>query len=177
MIGGLGKLGKIGKIGLIGILGVMLVVGCVGPKGIVHEVPVYVHDTTYMYHTDSVKTVDSIVVERETIVREADSVMLSEYGLKLKEGERTILVLRKELERQKNLAASKTTDTVYKTVEKPVPVTKYVTVEKELTKWQKFLMWVGRLGILGGIGVLGVVGWKWGWWKKIYEAIKGWIKR
>lgn len=169
MIGGLGKLGKMGSLGrlsVIGILGVMLVAGCVGPKGIVHEVPVYVHDTTYVNHMDSVKTVDSIIVERETIVREADSAMLAEYGLKLKDGERTILVLRKELERQKNLAASKTTDTVYKTVEKPVPVTKYVTVERELTGWQKFLMWVGRLGLLGLLGLLGVLGWKWGWWKR-----------
>lgn len=175
MIGGLGKLGKVGGLGLIGILGVMLVAGCGGARGIVHEVPV--HDTTYVNHIDSVMTVDSIVVERETIVREADSALLAEYGLKLKEGERTILVLRKELERQKNIATSKTTDTVYKTVEKPVPVMKYVEVERELTWWQKFLMWVGRLGILGGIGILGVLGWKWGWWKKIYEAIKGWIKR
>ena len=167
-------MGKMGRLGLIGILGVMLVVGCVGPKGIVHEVPVYVHDTTYMYHTDSVKLVDSIVVERETIVREADNALLAEYGLKLKENERAFLVLRKELERQKNLAASKTTDTVYKTVEKPVPVTKYVTVEKELTKWQEFLMWVGRLGLLG---ILGVLGWKWGWWKKIYKTVKRWILR
>lgn len=156
MIGGLGKLGKMGRLGLIGILGVMLVVGCVGQKGI-REVPVYVHDTTYMYHTDSVKTVDSIIVERETIVKEADSALLAEYGLKLKEGERTIVVLRKELERQKNIAASKTTDTVYKIVEKPVPVTKYVTVEKELTKWQKFLMWVGRIGLVGIVGGLGYI--------------------
>lgn len=176
-MGGLGKLGKLGCLGLIGILGAMLVAGCGGPKGIVHEVPVYVHDTTFVNHTDSVNTVDSIVVEREIIVREADSAILAEYGLKLKEGERTILVLRRELERQKNLAASKTTDTAYKTVEKPVPVTKYVEVERELTWWQMFLMWVGRLGLLGGIGILGVLSWKKGWWKKIYKTVKGWIKR
>lgn len=172
----MGRLGKMGKLGLIGIL-VMLVAGCGGPKGIVHEVPVYVHDTTFVNHTDSVNTVDSIIVERETIVREADSAILAEYGLKKKEGERTILLLRRELERQKNLAASKTTDTAYKTVEKPVPVIKYITVEKELSWWQKFLMWVGRLGILGGIGILGVLSWKKGWWKKIYKTVKGWIKR
>lgn len=170
-------MGKMGRLGLIGILGVMLVAGCVGPKGIVHEVPVYVHDTTYVNHIDSVNTVDSIVVERETIVREADSALLAEYGLKRKEGERTILLLRRELQRQKNLATSKTTDTVYKTVEKPVPVTKYVKVERELTWWQKFLMWVGKIGILGGLGILGVLGWKWGWWKKIYKTVKRWILR
>lgn len=173
----MGKLGKMGGLGLIGILGAIMVAGCGGPKGIVHEVPVYIHDTTFVNHIDSVNTVDSIVVERETIVREADSAILAEYGLKLKEGERTILVLRKELERQKNLTASKTADTVYKTVEKPVPVTKYVEVERELTWWQMFLMWVGRLGLLGGIGILGVLGWKRGWWKKIYETVKRWIKR
>lgn len=162
----------------MGLMGLMGLMGSCKTMRDVEQVPVYVHDTTHMYHTDSVKTVDSIIVERETIVREADSAMLAEYGLKLKDGERTILVLRRELERQKNIAASKTADTVYKTVEKPVPVTKYVTVYKEPTKWQEFLMWVGRIGLAGLIGLLGYMCWKCGcWWKKIYETIKGWIKR
>lgn len=141
---------------------------------VVEQVPVPVHDTVRLVQKDIQVQVDSVIVERETIVREADSALLAEYGMKLKDGERTILVLRKELERQKNTAVSKTSDTVYQFKEVPVQVTKYVEVERKLTKWQKFLMWVGRIGL---IGLLGYIGWKWGWWKKIYEAIKGWIKR
>lgn len=155
----------IGRIGIMGVLCVLLV-GCVGPKKIV-EVPVYVHDTTYVSHTDSVKTVDSVIVDRETIIREADSATLAEYGLMMKEGERAILVLRRELERQKNIASSKTIDTVSKYIEVPVPVTEYVMVEKELTKWQKILMWIGRIGLMGFVGLIGYVGWKRGWWKRV----------
>lgn len=151
---------------------VLLVAGCRSPKQIMVEVPV--HDTTYMNHVDSVLVHDSVYVERETIVREADSAMLAEYGLKLQDNERTILVLRRELLRREHSEASKQADTVDRYVEKPVTVTKYIPVEKALTWWQKLQMWTGRISILA---LVGYVGWRIGLLQKIYKLIRAWIKR
>ena len=141
----------IGRIGLIGLICLIGLSGCKNWRTITVEKPVYVHDTTYVNHTDSIVTVDSVIVECETIVREADSATLAEYGLKIKEGERIVLVLRRELERQKKLAEIKTTDTVNRYIEVPVPVTKYVPVERELTKWKKILMWMGVIGLAASV--------------------------
>lgn len=114
------------------------------------EVPIY--DTTYVNHTDSVRVVDSVYVEKETIVREADSAMLAEYGLRLREGERTILVLRRELEKQQHSEASHKADTLYKYQDVPMPYEVKEYVEKPLRWWQKGLMWVGGIVTIGGVG-------------------------
>ena len=79
---------------------VFAAVSCRGVREVVKEVPVFIHDTTYVKQNDSTGTSSSIVVEKETIVKEADSALLAELGIKLKENERAILLLRRELEKQ-----------------------------------------------------------------------------
>ena len=99
------------------------------------------------YHYENIHTVDtflqrdSILKENNTIIREADSAMLSELGIRLKDGERAILVLRKELERVFNQQREVVRDTVIKVDSIRVPY----PVEKKLTKWQTFQIKVGSI--------------------------------
>ena len=141
---------------------------------VVEQVPVPVHDTVRLVQKDIQVQVDSVIVERETIVKEADSATLAALGVQLKDNERALLVLQRELRDKIMQLKEQKADTVVQKIEVPVPLIKTEYVEKSLTGWQKFLMWVGRIGL---IGLLGYMGWKFGWWKKIYETIKGWIKR
>lgn len=109
----------------------------------VEQVPV--HDTLHVFHTDSTHTTDSIFIERHTTVREADSALLAEYGIRLAEGERALLVLRRELERASSSTSSVKADTVFFSVEKPVPYPVVEYKEKPFRWWQKDLMWTGGL--------------------------------
>ena len=59
--------------------------------------------------------------------------MLAEYGIKLKNNERVLLLLRSELERAMNHQLEVRSDTVIKTDSVSVPY----PVEKQLTWWQQ----------------------------------------
>ncbi len=106
----------------------LLCVGCAPRVVTVPEYHYERHNTT-----DTVMLHDSILRERNTIIREADSAMLSELGIRLQQGERAILVLRKELERALSQQKEITHDTIIKTDSIRVPY----PVEKKLTKWQQ----------------------------------------
>lgn len=95
-------------------------------------VPVDQVRTEYRHIRDTVREIDSIFHEKETVIREADSALLAKLGLKLQENERAILVLRRELEKRLREATYNSTDTfiVRDTIPVPYPV------EKELTWWQ-----------------------------------------
>lgn len=93
------------------------------------------------HHTDSVLRSDSVISERQTIVKEADSATLSQLGIKLKEGERAIMVLMKELEKVKNQEREVVHDTTY--VNDSIP--KIVEVERELTWVEKKKMQIGEI--------------------------------
>ena len=104
----------------------------------VRYVPVERVRTKYINRTDTVTKTDSIIHEKETIIRMADSTTLSKLGLQLKENEKAILILRRELERQKSAHQEHRTDTIVvrDSVNVPVPV------EKELTWYQeKCITW------------------------------------
>lgn len=105
-----------------------LVTSC-SPKVI--TVPEYHYE--YNSKTDTILRQDTIMSEKNTIIREADSAMVAELGLRLKEGERAILILRKELEKIASQQKEVIRDTVIKTDSIRVPY----PVEKELSWWQK----------------------------------------
>lgn len=91
--------------------------------------------------TDTIIQRDSILKENNTVIREADSTMLAELGIKIKSGERAILVLRKELERVLSQQKEAKHDTVIKrdSIRVPYPV------EKSLSSWQKLQIKAGAV--------------------------------
>lgn len=110
----------------------------------IQYVPVETVRTEYKNHTDTVKEIDSIFSERETIIREADSALIAKLGLQLKANERAILVLKRQLEREVKEKSESHSDTVIirDSVQVPYPV------EKQLTKWEQTKMQAGGISIV-----------------------------
>ena len=110
--------------------------------------PRYVTVPEYHYenhHThDTISKVDSVWRERNTFIREADSTMLADLGIRLKHGERAILVLRNELER----AMSQQREAVHDTIERVDSVHVPYPVEKQLTRWQSLKMEAGGIAFV-----------------------------
>lgn len=116
----------------------LLLLTLVGCKALKHtvEVPVEVHDTTYI--TKEVH--DSTYIDRwHTEYQKGDTIFVTD--------EVTKIVTKIKI------------DTAYKYVEKPVAISKTETVEveKPLTWWQNGLMWIGVVGLMG---LMGLIGWK-----------------
>lgn len=105
-----------------------LVIGC-SPKVI--TVPEYHYEKEKT--TDTITMSDTVISEKNTIIREADSTMLAELGVRLKHGERAILILQKELEK----AMSKQKEAIHDTVVKVDSIRVPYPVEKQVTKWEK----------------------------------------
>ena len=140
-----------------------LTTSCHTPKEVIREVPVYLHDTTRIVQRDTVRTTDTLIKETETIVREtneADSALLASLGIKLKDNERAILILKTELlQKIRELEAIKS-DSTYHHDETPVTIhdTEIKEVETELTGWQKFLQRAGLTSLILLAGaVIGIV--------------------
>ena len=134
---------------------IWLLFGC-SPKVI--TVPEYHYERHNT--TDTVMMRDSILRERNTIIREADSSMLADLGIRLQQGERAILVLRKELER----ALSQQKEVVHDTIVKVDSIRVVYPVEKQLTKWQQFKQDVASW--LFAIIVALVIAWIWSKYKR-----------
>lgn len=123
-----------------------LVFGLVGCKTVyvpVESVHEYVH-----HQTDTIEKTDTVTNTKETIIREAskaDSVLLAKYGIRLKENERLLLFLQKELEQEKSKEIEHHTDTVIKvdSVQVPYPV------EKKVPFWEKVK--TGSVGFVSAI--------------------------
>ena len=113
---------------------IWLLFGC-SPKVI--TVPEYHYERHNT--TDTVMMRDSILRERNTIIREADSSMLADLGIRLQQGERAILVLRKELERALNQQREVVHDTVVQRDSISVPF----PVEKQLSRWDSLKLEAG----------------------------------
>lgn len=125
--------------------------GLVGCKS-TEYVPVVVRDSLEAIHNNQERGRDSLIIERNTIVREADSAMLAQYGIRLQENERAYLVLQNEIMQHIRELESMKNDSIVKTKEVPVPYPVVKEVEKELTKWQKFKMrgfWWLSIGLAG----------------------------
>lgn len=111
----------------------------------IQYIPVEKVKTEYINRTDTVNKIDTLISEKETIIREADSSLVARLGLQLKANERAILILQKELERQVSKESEHRTDTVIKTDSVQVPY----PVEKKLTKWQQIKIdWGGSAMIM-----------------------------
>lgn len=131
---------------------------------VVEQVPV--HDTLQIVQKEVQKQVDTMIVERETIVREADSALLQSLGIQLKDKERALLVLQRELLVKSQQLNEQKTDAVMQKVEVPVPIDKTEYVEKPLKWWQKSLMWTGVLSLLCLIVYVIVKTGLWRWIKR-----------
>lgn len=108
-------------------------------------VPVETVKTEIRHHHDTIRIQDSIRNEVQTIIREADSAeierLMKDYGFKLDKAQKTILILRKELEQKSNEKSESKTDSVIKEKEVQVPY----PVEKPLTRWQQICIDYGKL--------------------------------
>ena len=110
--------------------------------------------TEYKSHTDTLTLTDTIHNTKETIIREAnagDSLLLAKMGLKLQENQKLLLVLQRELEKEKSSQSEHRIDTILKTdtIKAPYPI------EKKLTKWESAKMVIGGISLyLCGAAIL-----------------------
>lgn len=105
----------------------LMLSGCKAVKQTV-EVPVYVHDTTYV----AKEVHDSTFIDRwHTEYQKGDTIFITNEVTKI--------------------VTKLKTDTAYKYIEKPVVVSKTETVEvkKPLSWWQKTFVWIGVLCLIG----------------------------
>ena len=118
-------------------------------------VPVETIKTEVKHVHDTVTIRDSVKNEVQTIIREADSAEIArlnkEYGLRLDKAQRTILILRRELEQSSHNQSEVRDSIVYKDKEVQVPV----PVEKKLTRWQQIKLDLGEWMI--GIIILSII--------------------
>lgn len=122
-------------------------------------VPVETVRTEHHHSTDTVRQTDSIFREKETVIREAnsgDSALLAKLGIQLRQNQKAILILQKELERERNKQEEHYGDTIIKVEEKQVPV----PVEKKVPFWEKAkLASIGFSASLILIAAIGLVIW------------------
>lgn len=134
----------------------------------VKYVPVYMTDSTTASHTDVERGRDTIIKERTTVIREADSALLAQLadmGYQIDNYKGVLFVLQNEITQKiRELERSKTdTVTKYKEVPTPYPVEK--EVKKPLSKWQQWCMSFGRLAML--LCAAGLIYLCWRLWHKI----------
>jgi hypothetical protein len=110
----------------------LLLTGCKGLRQTV-EVPVYVHDTTYV----AKEVHDSTYIDRwHTEYQKGDTIFITNEVTKI--------------------VTKIKTDTAYKYIEKPVVVSKTETVEvaKPLSWWQKTFILIGVISLICAVGLL-----------------------
>ena len=116
---------------LIFVLFSLLLVGC-SPNVVTVEKT----HTEYVHNTDTLTIKDTVRSNTNTIIREArpeDSLLLAQYGIRLRDNERMLLFLQKQLEQEKSESREVVHDTTI--VRDTIP--QIVTVEKELSWWER----------------------------------------
>lgn len=117
-------------------------------------VPVETVRTEYINRTDTVHKTDTVMNERETVIREVnngDSALLAKYGIQIKDNERMLLFLQRELdkERSKERDVQHDTTIVRDTIQVPYPVEKKQSaVDKFGDKLMLLMMLVLLLGFV-----------------------------
>lgn len=109
----------------------LLLVGC-SPNVVTVEKT----HTEYVHNTDTLTIKDTVRSNTNTIIREArpeDSLLLAQYGIRLRDNERMLLLLQKQLEQEKSESREVVHDTTI--VRDTIP--QIVTVEKELSWWDR----------------------------------------
>lgn len=112
------------------------------------------YHTEYINRTDTFILRDSIFTNTNTVIREAnegDSVLLAEYGIRLKDNERLLILLRSELQKATSEKLESHTDTVFRTDSVRVPY----PVERKLSRWEQAKIDMG--GWMFGIIIASVV--------------------
>ena len=118
-------------------------------------VPVETVRVEHTHSTDTIEKTNTVTNNKETVIREAneaDSAMLAEYGIRLKDNERLLLFLQNELEQEKSKEVEHHTDTVIKTDSINVPY----PVERKLTLWERTEM--ASVGFVAAIAIV-IVAW------------------
>lgn len=110
----------------------------------VQYVPVESHSVEHHYHNDTIKEKDSVITEKTTVIKEADSALVASLGLKLKSNERAILILQNEIQKLISEKQTSKSDTTIKidSIQVPYPV------ERKLTKWEEAKMEAGGIAIV-----------------------------
>ena len=117
-------------------------------------VPVETVRTEYINRTDTVHKTDTVTNERETVIREVnkgDSALLAKYGIQIKDNERMLLFLQRELDRERSRERKVQHDTtiVRDTIQVPYPVEKKQSaVDKFGDKLMLLMMLVLLLGFV-----------------------------
>lgn len=127
----------------------LLLSGCTTTK----YIPVERTRTEYVNKTDTFTIKDTVRSERNTIIREArpeDSLLLLQYGIRLKDNERMLLFLQNQLEREKSESSEVVHDTTIVRDTIPVPY----PVEKELSWWDEKKIEFGELAMFIMAGLL-----------------------
>ena len=109
----------------------LLLVGC-SPNVVTVEKT----HTEYVHNTDTLTVKDTVRSNTNIIIREArpeDSLLLAQYGIRLRDNERMLLFLQKQLEQEKSESREVVHDTTI--VRDTIP--QIVTVEKELSWWDR----------------------------------------
>lgn len=132
-------------IGLVAALIIGVLNSCATKEKIV-PVP-EIHDHWHS-HTDSIRTTDSIIHEKETTIMQLDSVAMAKYGIQLKSAERAWLVKTAEIQRQieRLEAMSIQKDSVHDSIPYPVEVIKEVPAK--LSWWQGLLVRLGYVSLI-----------------------------
>jgi uncharacterized protein YfbU (UPF0304 family) len=91
---------------------------------------------------------DTLIREKNTVIRELDSAAAAQYDIRLNNAERAFLIQTKEFEKQIQKLLEQKSDTVTKsdTIQVPVPV------ERKLSQWEQIKMDYGAVAI-GGTAV------------------------
>ena len=117
-------------------------------------VPVETVRTEYINRTDTVQKIDTVTNEKETVIREVnkgDSALLAQYGIQMRDNERMLLFLQKELDRERSREREVQHDTtiVNDTIRVPYPVEKQVSgLEKYGDRLLLLLMAVVLIGLI-----------------------------
>jgi len=122
--------------------------GCKGEETVVREV-----HTEFIHKTDTLTRVDTIQNDKTTVIREVDSTEAAEYGVKLKERDKAILILQKELQKQ----LSKEREVIHDTINHTDSIPKIVEVERELTWVEKKKMQLGELAMFAIVGLFAII--------------------
>lgn len=108
---------------------------------------------TVVHERDTVWRTDSVVRSSTTIIQQADSALMAEFGIRLKSMEKAWLV-RQSTDKESSGSVtfiSRRDSVVHDSIPVPYPKTEYK--EKPLTRWQGFVMCAGY----GMVAVLGIV--------------------
>jgi hypothetical protein len=121
----------------------------------VQFVPVETIRTEIKQIHDTIKIQDSVKNSQQMIIREADTAEIerlnTEFGFKLDKAQKTILVLRRELEQHSHSRTEVKDSIVYRDKEVQVPY----PVERKLSKWEQIKIDLG--GWMVGFIILSII--------------------